>query len=146
MLVSKTITLTLLRSEAYYTAQSIHLYEALPDEVDTQYIMHHAKKADKHIAWPHKDPYKNEITDLIIVPGRKFDLHNNRHGRGGGYYDRFLATTHATKIALAFNSQIYAKLSTKPHDIPMDVIITEQQVIKKGDCNQPPHFYHNYND
>lgn len=61
---------------------------------------------------------KGEI-NLVVVPGIAFDKHNNRLGRGGGYYDRFLAEipTQTPTVGLAFDFQIVDQLhAIEPHD------------------------------
>lgn len=71
-----------------------------------------------------------EEIDLIIVPGRAFDMHGHRIGRGLGYYDRFLAKAHnALKVGVAFESQLFDAVQHHTHDIIMDVIVTEKQMI-----------------
>jgi len=35
---------------------------------------------------------------VVLVPGQRFDSLGNRHGRGGGWYDRFLAAVPADWI------------------------------------------------
>lgn len=67
-----------------------------------------------------------EKIDLVIVPGLAFDQHGNRLGRGGGYYDRFLANlSHkVARIGLAFNFQLLEKLSVVSHDIPVTKVIS----------------------
>lgn len=71
-----------------------------------------------------------EKIDLIIVPGVAFDIHGNRLGMGGGYYDRFLKTAeHAKKISLAFDFQIVENVPAENHDIPVDLIITEKREL-----------------
>jgi 5-formyltetrahydrofolate cyclo-ligase len=69
--------------------------------------------------------------DIILVPMLGFDpktLH--RIGYGGGYYDRFLATqSRVQKIGLCFDMGKLDLLSVEPHDIPLDVIITESATI-----------------
>ncbi len=67
--------------------------------------------------------------DLIIVPGLLFDRHGNRLGYGKGFYDRFLAQTQALKIAVAFSVQLIDAVPVTAHDIPVDMIITEQGVL-----------------
>ena len=68
-----------------------------------------------------------EIT-AIIVPGLAFTKGGQRLGRGGGYYDRYLAalppTTH--KIGVCFALQIVDALPIEHHDQKMDVVITEE--------------------
>ncbi len=67
-----------------------------------------------------------DAVDLIVVPGVAFDKHGNRMGRGRGFYDRLLASaTHATKIGLAYSFQLLDTIPTEPHDVPMDLVISD---------------------
>ena len=72
----------------------------------------------------------NEI-DLIIVPGVAFDRKGYRIGYGGGYYDRFLSSyPDIIKLSIAYDLQLIDEVPRKDHDIPVDFIITEKEVIK----------------
>ncbi|HLC64671.1 MAG TPA: 5-formyltetrahydrofolate cyclo-ligase [Candidatus Nanoarchaeia archaeon] len=71
--------------------------------------------------------------DCIVVPGICFDENGHRIGFGAGFYDRFLSNVKCKKIGLAFDFQIVKKIPPHPHDIPVDVIITENRVIY---CNR----------
>ena len=46
---SKQITLSLLTSPEYQKSRSIHIYNSLKSEPDTQYIINHAKKSSRDI-------------------------------------------------------------------------------------------------
>jgi 5-formyltetrahydrofolate cyclo-ligase len=72
-----------------------------------------------------------EEIDLFFIPGLAFDRQGNRLGRGGGYYDRYLATIRpdAVKIGLAFQQQIADVLPVDPHDIKVNAVITEEGII-----------------
>lgn len=66
--------------------------------------------------------------DLIVVPGVAFDRQMNRMGRGRGFYDRLLKSTpNATKIGVAFDFQLLDSIPTEPHDVKMDLVISEPQ-------------------
>ncbi len=73
-----------------------------------------------------------EDIDLVISPGVAFDNHRNRMGYGGGYYDRFSKKVRddCKRIALAFDMQIIEHVPTGRYDVPMDLIVTENQVIE----------------
>ena len=73
--------------------------------------------------------------DLIIVPGLAFTKSGYRIGYGGGYYDRFLPTLahKPATIALALDFQVMDTLPLNDFDVPVDMIITESQVI---DCKK----------
>ncbi|HIE43317.1 MAG TPA: 5-formyltetrahydrofolate cyclo-ligase [Candidatus Omnitrophica bacterium] len=86
------------------------------------------------ILQPRKEKIQNvhlESIDLVIVPGVAFDKNGNRLGRGRGFYDRFLNLTspRVPKIALAFSFQIVEKVPTTEGDIPVDMIVIENEVI-----------------
>jgi len=67
-----------------------------------------------------------EKIDLIICPVAGFDEKLNRLGMGSGYYDRFLPLcTKAAKIGVAFEVQRLDAIPAEPHDIKMDMVITE---------------------
>ncbi len=64
--------------------------------------------------------------EMIIVPGVAFDRHNNRMGRGRGFYDRLLKTTpNAVKVGVAFDFQMFDTIPTEPFDVPMDLVVVE---------------------
>lgn len=74
-------------------------------------------------------PVDRSQMDLILVPGLAFSRSGGRLGFGGGYYDRFLTGYSGRTAALAFSEQLIAELPTEPHDLPVQRIITEQEVI-----------------
>jgi 5-formyltetrahydrofolate cyclo-ligase len=67
--------------------------------------------------------------DLVIVPALAISVHGQRVGYGGGYYDKLLKKTFATKIALAFEFQIFDYIETDFHDARVDKVVTERRVI-----------------
>jgi len=69
--------------------------------------------------------------DLVIVPGVAFDRKGHRLGFGAGYYDRFLPKLRpgVKKIAVAFEVQLVDSVPAEEHDIRMDAILTEEQLI-----------------
>ncbi|WP_430810921.1 MULTISPECIES: 5-formyltetrahydrofolate cyclo-ligase [unclassified Carboxylicivirga] len=141
-------------SPFFETAKTLLLYWAMADEVPTQAFINrwYKKKAiylpvidgqdlkivqylgeDKLVAGakygipePNGPALIDEsIIEIVVVPGVAFDAHNNRMGRGAGYYDRILKRLpSALKIGLAFDFQMVEQLPVEPHDIAMDQIIS----------------------
>lgn len=71
--------------------------------------------------------------DLIVVPGVGFDRNGFRVGYGGGYYDRFLSKyPDAVKLGIAFDLQLIDEVPKEDFDIPVDLILTENEIIH---CN-----------
>ncbi len=71
--------------------------------------------------------------DLLVVPGLGFDRQCNRLGRGGGFYDRFLARPelHAATAGIAFAEQIVENLPIQPNDQPVDMVVTDIEIIRR---------------
>lgn len=67
------------------------------------------------------------LPDTLLVPLVGFDLRGYRLGHGGGYYDRTLATMprRPRAIGIGFEDLRLATIHPQPHDIPMDIIVTE---------------------
>lgn len=80
-------------------------------------------------------PVEPSDIDIILIPGVAFDPRGMRLGRGGGHYDRFLSgcPAEAVKIGLAFTWQIVEEVPYETHDVPMDLIVTEQGVVQIRD-------------
>lgn len=84
------------------------------------------------------DIYNNDIKKvteykgLIVVPGVVFDKKCNRIGYGKGFYDRFLADKNElTKIGICYEGQIVDNIDVKDTDVPMDMVITENNIYCK---------------
>lgn len=73
-----------------------------------------------------------EEIDLIILPGLAYDRCGRRLGRGGGYYDRFLARpgVRATTCGVAMAGQVLDEVPTGQYDRPVDVLITDEGVLR----------------
>ena len=68
----------------------------------------------------------------MLVPGVAFDRRGRRLGRGGGYFDRFLARVpgDAWKVGLAFDFQLLREdLPEEKHDVPMCRVVTNKEVV-----------------
>ena len=135
----------------FINAETIMLYSALPDEVQTQAFLEkwHLKKhiilptvvgddiipvaygedtafavGDFNILEPQNEPYTGGF-DLIVVPGVAFDGNGNRLGRGRGYYDRFLCHhLEVKRIGICFDFQLVDEVPSEPFDIRMDEVIS----------------------
>lgn len=159
-LKSQSIQNKLFSNEIFMRSDCIAFYNSLNTEVNTHNMIDKTLNIGKTVCLPRintesKDmifltiedlltmkpndlgilePTNGEICtniDVIIVPGLAFDQSGNRLGFGSGYYDRFLNSQPVGyKIALAFDFQVVDKIDVIEHDVPMDLIITENRAIK----------------
>jgi 5-formyltetrahydrofolate cyclo-ligase len=76
-------------------------------------------------------PANPEDITSAIIPMLGFDRGGGRLGYGAGYYDRFLSENrHIRTIGLAYACQEIPRLPTDDNDIGMNIIVTEDGVIK----------------
>jgi len=158
LILSKNAQRHLISLEAYGDARTVCSYIALDDEVSTDIINENALTTGKTVAVPvvdrknhvmkagllegsmRKGAYgipepknskvvKPEEFEFVVVPGRAFDRKGNRVGRGAGYYDRFLEKCNkAVFCAICFHCQLVNFIEISGHDIPVDIIVTEEGV------------------
>ena len=139
-------------SDIFKSGKNIMLFASLPDEIPTHAIIERwaqskniylprvngddldiikyhpgtLQKGSYDIMEPEgNDTVSPEMLNLIIVPGMAFDRQGNRLGRGKGFYDRFLAQTHAVTIAVCFDCQLVDNIPTEPHDLPAQFVVTK---------------------
>ena len=76
-------------------------------------------------------PIEPETIEIVFVPGLAFDRKGNRLGYGKGYYDGFLkrVSPNTLKIGLAYSFQVIEKVPVDSADVPLDIIITENEII-----------------
>lgn len=69
--------------------------------------------------------------DLLLVAMVGFDGARYRLGYGGGFYDRTLAASapRPRTIGVCFELGRLATIHPLPHDIPMDLVVTEAGVV-----------------
>ena len=75
--------------------------------------------------------------DVVAVPAVAFDRRGHRLGYGAGYYDRFLPTTPATSIGVAFGVQVLDEdLPVGAGDVAVDALVTERATIRFRELNR----------
>jgi 5-formyltetrahydrofolate cyclo-ligase len=72
------------------------------------------------------------VPDIVISPVVGFDPKCFRLGYGGGFYDRTLAALGRKPrvIGVGFSRAAISTIYPQPHDIPMDIVITESGPIR----------------
>ena len=68
--------------------------------------------------------------DIALAPCLGWDARCFRLGWGGGYFDRTLATLHPRPytIGIALSAAVLKTIYPQPHDIPLDMIVTEHGI------------------
>jgi 5,10-methenyltetrahydrofolate synthetase len=71
-----------------------------------------------------------ERPPALLIPCLGFNAEGYRLGYGGGYYDRTLELTpRPLTLGIAYSKQ-EAQFGHGPHDVPLDVIVTERSQIR----------------
>ena len=146
-------------SAVYAEASALALYAPVRNEVHTDRLLKAALAVGKRVCFPRlengliifvevADPcdfqtgqfgipepqgrtgINPECLDLIIVPGVGFDRLGHRVGYGLGCYDRVLTEcSHAEFMGLAYSFQVVDRLPAEKHDIRLDYLVTEDELI-----------------
>lgn len=74
-------------------------------------------------------PFFGEI-NTILVPALAVDKKGFRLGQGGGFYDRFLTTTSAFRIAIINENEFLNSLPTEWHDQKMDAVALSGRFVR----------------
>ena len=74
------------------------------------------------------------VPDALLIPLVGYDAAGYRLGYGGGYYDRTLTarTPRPLCIGVGYDDAALATIYPQPHDIPMDLIVTERRAQPFG--------------
>lgn len=145
------------QSALYQQAEQIGLYRAIGSEISVDALWQQAMRDGKQCYFPvcvsetelHFLPVdadtvflpgacgvlEPQVTtsrpactlSIVLVPLLGFDLTGNRLGRGGGYYDRWLATHEVTHcIGVGYALQELPQIAVEATDVSMDWVVTEQ--------------------
>jgi 5-formyltetrahydrofolate cyclo-ligase len=157
---SLALQLNFLALPEYQRSQVLALYAQIQHEVETSAVAVEALAAGKTLLYPavqgsdmqfRRVQGLNELTpgrygipepagdawepkhaDLIVVPGVAFDLSGRRIGYGKGYYDKALHRLEGTGrlIGFCYDFQLLNEIVGEPHDVMMDIIVTELRVVR----------------
>jgi 5-formyltetrahydrofolate cyclo-ligase len=107
-------------------ATRVMVFTSIPSEPDTQPFIAWCVAEGKQIAVP-EDDVDPTWPDVVVVPGLAFTTDGRRCGQGGGWYDRFLVGTRPECVAIGvcFAPQLLDDVPIDPHDVPVDLVITD---------------------
>ena len=74
-----------------------------------------------------------DAVDLAVIPCLACSRSGARLGRGGGYYDRFLASYRAPAVLVCRERLVRQELPVEPHDLPVPLVLTERGLFEDGE-------------
>lgn len=158
--LSRKVVENLLALEEVSSARSVFVYVSEAKEVDTHELIRDllARGVTVAVPWiitgglmeahtiesfddlapgpfkilaPRRSRLLDGAPDVAICPGVAFTPTGARLGRGGGYYDRFLAANPTTiSIGLSFEFQLVGEMPEATLDRRVSVIVTESRVLR----------------
>lgn len=144
----------------FQAASVVALYAPIQHEVETSLVAMHALSSGKTVLYPAvigddmefrriaslaelvpgrygiPEPGGQAVdpayADLIVVPGVAFDPFGRRIGYGKGYYDRKLHRLEGSGklVGFGYDFQLAEAIVGEPHDVTMDLIVTELRVVR----------------
>ncbi|MGH1411347.1 MAG: 5-formyltetrahydrofolate cyclo-ligase [Mycoplasma sp.] len=148
----------LIISEIITPNSRIGIYKPITNEVNVQHLAQWLKEENKSVLYTprvldhgdmifekvfkpissldlkYTDPLSGMVDGIeyFIIPLVAFDRKMNRIGFGKGYYDRYLNRyeKNCIKIGLAYSFQETIDIPSEPHDVKLDYIVTEKEIIK----------------
>ena len=149
----------LIDTDQFRQALTVALYVPIHNEVQTDALLHVALQYDKQVCYPRvveetlefvvvrtvidlargafgiaepigREVVAPEVIDLAVMPGVGFDRTGHRLGYGGGYYDRAIGAGRPKMLAgLAFDFQLVEELPAEGHDVRLDLVVTDLEVL-----------------
>src|SRR5690606_23733885 len=96
---------------------------------------HAATKLTRQSVWGIPVPADRVVVrpQVLLIPLIGFDEQCHRLGNGGGYYDRTLAAMQPKpfSVGIGFDVGRLPTIYPQPHDIGMDLIVTESRVLTR---------------
>lgn len=148
----------LITSEIITPNTRIGIYKPITNEVDVEHLAHWLKEENKSVLYTprvldngdmifekifkpvaslglkYTDPLSALVDGIeyFIIPLVAFDRKMSRIGFGKGYYDRYLNryNKNCIKIGLAYSFQETSNIPAEPHDVKLDYIVTEKEIIR----------------
>lgn len=160
--MSEMIQARVLGMDEFISAKTVGGYHPLGSEVSTLNLLSSALQTGKRVALPRVEDetrmvfaeirdLENDLEagrykimeprercprvdnlDILLLPGVAWDLEGYRLGYGKGYYDRYLASTHASvkRVGLAYDFQVLESMQHGSDDLRVDMIVTERRVVE----------------
>jgi len=108
---------------------------ALPKIIDPKQALQFRQWGPESIMqaeiWDIPVPQNTQIIqpDVLLIPLVGFDPKLHRLGNGGGFYDRTLdVSVKPLSIGIGFEWMQLESIKPQPHDISMDIIVTEENI------------------
>ncbi len=96
--------------------------------------------SERGVRQPRADiaPADARSVQVVVVPGLAFDNEGGRLGRGGGFYDRWLAdrADGVLTLGVAFACQVVERVPMEPHDRRVDAVVTAKTLLAAGGPGQ----------
>lgn len=107
-------------------ARRVLAFSTIAGEPETAGFVAWCLREGKEVSMP-EDAVDPAWPDVIVVPGLAFTSAGARLGQGGGWYDRLLAEVRSDclTVGVCFAEQIVEDLPTEPHDIAVELIVTD---------------------
>ncbi len=123
--------------DAVHTARYLLAFESVVGEPSTASFIDRRRGAGCRVECPEARPTAPlppdvASIDVVVLPGLAFTADGARLGQGGGWYDRLLAQVRpdCVTIGVCFAEQLVDHVPSEPHDVDVDVVVTDDGVIR----------------